>query len=135
MPDMWLLYSTTHSGFIFFVPFLEVVSFMRCLFLVEIIRTFRLSFQFVTTTPPFLFQTHSPFFCLAFTTAFGFPFRFSLNVPTIVVLFFSRYSATFEICILVQFYHKHFIINFLTLARKLNFLTSNEVSTVYISNR
>jgi hypothetical protein len=27
------------------------------------------------------------------------------------------------------------MINFLTLARKLNFLTSNEVSTTYISNR
>jgi hypothetical protein len=27
------------------------------------------------------------------------------------------------------------MINFLTLARKLNFLTSNEVSTAYISNR
>jgi hypothetical protein len=41
----------------------------------------------------------------------------------------------FDICILVQFYQKHFMITFLTLARKLNFLTSNEVSTAYISNR
>jgi hypothetical protein len=35
----------------------------------------------------------------------------------------------FDICILVQFYHKHFMINFLTLARKFKFLTSNEVFT------
>jgi hypothetical protein len=52
-----------------------------------------------------------------------------IDLPT---CFIEQFFDTFDICILVQFYHKHFMINFLTLARKLNFLTSNEVSTAYI---
>jgi hypothetical protein len=60
-----------------------------------------------------------------------------IDLPTYFIHLSITYFTfdTFDICILVQFYHKHFMINFLTLARKLNFLTSNEVSTAYISNR